>query len=94
MAQELDSAAQKLAVLGLQSKRYVDDPEYKDAVDAVLAMTILRPADQPRPMSQCPVIVHPATERHGSRCVLRAGHDGKCMPSARTLTSDIAEDRH
>lgn len=95
MAQELNEAAEKLAVLGLQSQRYVDDPDYKDAVDAVLHMTILRPANEPRPISQCPVILHPGTERQGSRCVLKAGHDGKCMPPSqrRTLATDIAEDR-
>lgn len=89
MAQTLDEAARKLAVLGLQSKEYVNDPDFKDAVDAVLAIVLYVPVmERPR----CTTMVHPGTEKIGARCVLVAGHDGKCQPEC-TLHSDIAEDR-
>lgn len=93
MASELETAARTLAMLGLQSQRYVDDPDYKDAVDAVLYMTVMKSfKDAP----QCTTMIHPGTERTASQCVLRKGHDGKCQPTKsqpRTLESDIAEDR-
>lgn len=39
-ATELHRAAYELAMLGLQSDRYANDPDYKDAVDTVLYMTM------------------------------------------------------
>lgn len=94
---ELENAAYQLAMLGLQSPRYVNDPDYKDAVDAVLHMTLLRDVNSFADAPQCTTIVHPGTEPVGSRCVLRAGHDGKCQPTSkhkpRTLQTDLLEDR-
>lgn len=49
---ELENAAYALAMLGLQSNRYVEDPDYKDAVDAVLGMTLLRDANTKPDMSK------------------------------------------
>lgn len=37
---DLKRAAHVLAMLALQSNRYRDDPEYRDAVDNVLAHTL------------------------------------------------------
>lgn len=84
---DLRKAASDLAVMSMQSKRYVEETEYKDAVDGVLNLTILSAPADARPEQEETT----RTVKHESWCeawVMGVGAvDEKCTCPAADASS-------
>lgn len=86
---EIENTAYRLAMLGLQSERYQQDRDYKEAVDAVLNLTLLLDKNRwiccARP--ECENSVSDPSQACED-CV-----EYFTRPESRTVESDLLEDR-